>query len=849
MIEELSFEQSTIDKRSPTTKLVDFILKNKINCDEIFFPKEDSPPLVTTTNTKIDEIFFPKEEVTKTDSATIQPTFSTDDDDVFPIRGKKKLPEVLAFYNSLGWVMLPLGQNTKLAACKYGTWESQTLEELTYLYNHYEDCNWAVILGPSNLLLLDIDNKSGRSGDDVLAELTSKFGPLPKTVQAKTPNNGTHYYFQLPPREGWKKKGDSSMMKQGIEIKTGTMLGLINPSTINGKAYEWVNNPEDYDLAEAPEWLQERVYTQNVDILDYKQAEPILNATIEIMKLNPNLDKKTREVLDGKHDGGRNNSIFAASGQLRALGYQQEDVLNVMLPIAKSWDYPTTETVSTVNSAFTKEPLVPKKEYIEKKEEERTAKMVEEFKQLVKSEERKSNYIKIKDEWFAPKLIDIRNNFFAEYQSRNGVLEKNKMMMVSSMYAAMVAIKALLGKRYSVEKGKPYIGSDAIILLNGTTTGKTVIQEWIQEKIYQRSKLYLTHQITLNSTINYALREGHNVYCKNLPPPPKGGKREKADIILACEASCESLFFTSDEIIEPLGKLKGEWSNGKQTAEGTIMKMLDNPTSGPVDSASNNAGTSAIYDYAFCFFGGTTPSKLKKSFNLFSNENIESGFSSRFLCVHDNEYTYDYDNADLLVKNKIEDIMGSFIDATKDTKKAKQCYFSPESRKCTETISYDEDNYIFERFKKEHEVKWKAAKAKTLRQAMTDAMFWAISENKQPQKINEYIGHEIDCSEYLERCFKARIAVQINTITFMEGLTSERYTQAIIAKIRANPGIKRGELKHEIEKDKFKHELVTEELDELVAEGVLIEYEDLNSGKGRRAKKYIVNKEKEQTNE
>lgn len=66
----------------------------------------------------------------------------------------------------------------------------------------------AVYCKGSNLLIIDVDNKpeQGKNGFELLQQLVSKLGKLPKTVLVYTQSNGVHLYFKLPKNRRFKRK-------------------------------------------------------------------------------------------------------------------------------------------------------------------------------------------------------------------------------------------------------------------------------------------------------------------------------------------------------------------------------------------------------------------------------------------------------------------------------------------------------------------------------------------------------------------------------------------------------------------------------------------------------------------
>lgn len=109
----------------------------------------------------------------------------------------------------------------------------------------------AVALATGDVVVIDVD---GLGGVRQLSELVAAYGPLPPTLQARTPRGGRHLYFIPPPgvRIGSRaqKRGKG---EDGLDIRGHGGLVLLPPSRGAAGAYEWI----DATVATAvmPEWL------------------------------------------------------------------------------------------------------------------------------------------------------------------------------------------------------------------------------------------------------------------------------------------------------------------------------------------------------------------------------------------------------------------------------------------------------------------------------------------------------------------------------------------------------------------------------------------------------------------
>ncbi len=100
-------------------------------------------------------------------------------------------------------------------------------------------------------VVLDVDPRNG--GDDTLAELEARHGPLPETLTALTGGGGQHYYFS-------RRVGTDypSSLGAGLDVKRMGGYVVAPPSLHpNGTTYVWDAgcHPIDTALAPAPAWM------------------------------------------------------------------------------------------------------------------------------------------------------------------------------------------------------------------------------------------------------------------------------------------------------------------------------------------------------------------------------------------------------------------------------------------------------------------------------------------------------------------------------------------------------------------------------------------------------------------
>ena len=106
--------------------------------------------------------------------------------------------------------------------------------------------NVGIVTGPaSGIWVLDVD--PGHGGHERLAELVSRFGPLPDTYTVGTGSGGTHYYFSMTGVD-FDLTNSRGSLPVGIDVR-GRGGFVVAPPSISGiGAYRTLADP-DADVA------------------------------------------------------------------------------------------------------------------------------------------------------------------------------------------------------------------------------------------------------------------------------------------------------------------------------------------------------------------------------------------------------------------------------------------------------------------------------------------------------------------------------------------------------------------------------------------------------------------------
>jgi len=154
-------------------------------------------------------------------------------------------------YASEGFRVLPIWPDSKKPLTSNGFKDATTdIERINQWWTQCPNANVAICT--QDLLVLDLDIKSGINGLAALEELEAEYGDLPRTRTQKTPSGGMHLIFRT---NGVTIPSVINCPKPGIDVRANAGYILTAPSVIFGSKYSM----DDTEIADAPEWLVERL--------------------------------------------------------------------------------------------------------------------------------------------------------------------------------------------------------------------------------------------------------------------------------------------------------------------------------------------------------------------------------------------------------------------------------------------------------------------------------------------------------------------------------------------------------------------------------------------------------------
>jgi putative DNA primase/helicase len=166
----------------------------------------------------------------------------------------------------------------------------------------------------AGLLVIDVDPR--HSGYESLVALEEAADILPHTWCVITGSEGRHIYMVLP--SGTSVSHSAGKLGRGLDIRTTGGYVVAPPSIhISGKAYSWLDSPEDAPLAPAPAWLIDKLKPQ-------PPAQPFAVSNSRTSN-SANAEARVTAILlkvAGAAAGERNQLTFWAASRVRDLVHE-----------------------------------------------------------------------------------------------------------------------------------------------------------------------------------------------------------------------------------------------------------------------------------------------------------------------------------------------------------------------------------------------------------------------------------------------------------------------------------------------------------------------------------------------
>jgi hypothetical protein len=149
----------------------------------------------------------------------------------------------------------------------------------------WRGCNWGLALRKSKVIVVDVDRKVGKVGQETLDNLTLEYGDLPTTLTVMSPSGGLHIYFEGEHRFGLGKYG----FGKDVDSPNYVLIPGCWLCSNSEQGYEVIT---DAPVAQAPEWF-------GVFLKEKAEREAAPDEAAVDLDRDPNVARMIRYLMEG----------------------------------------------------------------------------------------------------------------------------------------------------------------------------------------------------------------------------------------------------------------------------------------------------------------------------------------------------------------------------------------------------------------------------------------------------------------------------------------------------------------------------------------------------------------------
>lgn len=227
------------------------------------------------------------------------------------------------------WYVFPikkLGKQPPLIADNLAN-ASRNIKQIESWSKSYPGANWGLSLAKSRTIVMDVDRKPGKVGQDTLDMLTIMHGELPPTLTVRTPSGGLHFYFTEA--NGVHHQMRTSAFGRDIDstnyvLLPGCVIDDDGGRQIAGQ-YDLIN---DAPVAPAPTWFADYLRLSNTPD-DVSQDSAIeLDQPGNVAHAIDYLRRDAPPAIQGQ---GGEHTLLMVAGQLKDMGISRECSVDLLL--------------------------------------------------------------------------------------------------------------------------------------------------------------------------------------------------------------------------------------------------------------------------------------------------------------------------------------------------------------------------------------------------------------------------------------------------------------------------------------------------------------------------------------
>lgn len=190
------------------------------------------------------------------------------------------------------------------------------------------------------VLDIDTDETKGKQGLQSLQSMGHDLSELMDTAVNRTASGGYHILFRFDPdRPVTNARG---RLPQHIDVRgEGGYVIMSGSRLADGRAYEWVNPPDEIGVDDAPEWLMEAIKgpTQPADVLDFNTAAKAGSTVVErVLAAQPGTwHERTRDLVARMvAEGASDETIRAIAPGFTEAGYTHAQTIAEFMTHART---------------------------------------------------------------------------------------------------------------------------------------------------------------------------------------------------------------------------------------------------------------------------------------------------------------------------------------------------------------------------------------------------------------------------------------------------------------------------------------------------------------------------------
>lgn len=197
---------------------------------------------------------------------------------------------------------------------------------------------------PGRHLFVDIDVKSGATGDETWQELCNAYGEPPPTITIVTPSGGWHYLYTIP--EGIDIQSANGRIGPGVDHRSRTGYFVAAPTMVEtGGLFGRYVCVSDHTIAQAPEWLIAAAQGTLPPLGGARHGNPptaALRPVVTAGDVTGRLNALADELAAAPHGQGNSTAArlaFMAGGYVGAGQLTENEATNALIGAITGWSY------------------------------------------------------------------------------------------------------------------------------------------------------------------------------------------------------------------------------------------------------------------------------------------------------------------------------------------------------------------------------------------------------------------------------------------------------------------------------------------------------------------------------